>query len=208
MEFPNPLKSLDAEAYSSFPGQQEGERILYLIRPSWTREFVGYLKVALVACAAGAVLWYLSEREFIQLTEELRMKCWVAIALIGALTMLWYRQVSEHSRAYITDRRFVRFEGSIPMWQSQRALFWNDVVKTRTFAPNFVLRMLKVGTLELIPNFAVEGQNIAVPHAYMYGDLGNYLDKVVFTFRTRPQEMDSLREFVPKPKGQRYPGTA
>jgi CDP-diglyceride synthetase len=169
---------------------------------------VGYLKVLVVCFVVATGLWYLSERGFIQLTEELRMQCWVGIALLGALVMLWYRQTSEHSRAYITDRRFVRFEGSIPMWQSQRALFWNDVVKTRTFAPNFVLRMLKIGTLELIPNFAVEGQNIEVLHAYMYGDLGNYLDKVVFTFRTRPQEMDSLREFVPKPKGERYPGSA
>jgi len=204
MQFPNPLRSLPEEAYSSFPGQQEDERILYLVRPSWTREVIGYLKVIVVASVVAAGLWYLLQRGFLVLTEEREMQAWIGIGLLGTLVMLWYRQISEHSRAYITDRRFVRFEGAIPDWQSQRALFWSDVVKTRTFAPNFLLRMLKIGTLELIPNFAVEGQNIAVHHAYMYGDLGNYLDKVVFTFRTKPQEIVALRGFVPKPKGQRY----
>ncbi len=204
MSVAHPLSSLPLEARESFPGQQEGERILYMIRPHWAREVAGYIKTALLAGAAIALVWYLRSVEVLRLDEGALVQTVVLIALLGAMFALYVRQLCEQSRAYVTDRRVVRFEGAVPVWQSQRGLFWTDVVKTRTFAPNMVLRILKVGSLEIIPNFAAEGQNVLIPYAYMYGDLGSYIEKLIFTFRSRPTEMGAMREFVPKPKGKRY----
>ena len=204
MAFAHPLSTLPVEAAQSFPGQQEGERILYMIRPHWSREVAFAMKALLVAVVSCVALGYLTHAEFIRLSDDALIRAYVAVVLLSGVAMLWMRQFCEQSRAYITDRRFVRFEGAVPQWQSQRSLFWSDVVKTRTLAPSFLLKMLNVGSVEVLPNFAVEGQNILVTHAYMFGDLGAYLDKVVFTFRNSPGEMTNIRAFVPKPKGQRY----
>jgi hypothetical protein len=204
MAITNPLSSLPEEASQSFPGQQDGERILYMIRPHWSREVSAYLKILILAGLAVTLVWYLPTFGFSELDESSHIRLMLGIGLLAALFALYVRQRCEQSRAYLTDRRVIRFEGAMPRWQSQRGLFWTDVVKIRTESPNLVLRFLNVGSLEIIPNFAVEGQNVLITHVYMCGDLGSYIEKLIFTFRARPAELADMRPFIPRPKGQRY----
>ena len=40
-------------------------------------------------------------------------------------------------------------------------------------------------------------------HVYYYRDLGNYIDKILYTYKQKPKEMKKIKPFVEKPKGQR-----
>ena len=46
--------------------------------------------------------------------------------------------------------------------------------------------------------------DIELNDVYYYRDLGNYIDKILFTYKQKPREMDEIRPFVPKPRGERY----
>jgi hypothetical protein len=46
--------------------------------------------------------------------------------------------------------------------------------------------------------------DIEIKNVYYYRDLGNYIDKILFTYKQKPAEVDNIRPFVPKPKGERY----
>lgn len=188
----------------SFPGIQEGERVFYMFRSHWLREVVGAVKIAMLAGACMAVAALLSEK-YLFLGEEHLLRVYIGIAILGVLVMLWYRFVCEHSRSYVTDRRFVRFEGAFLPWQARRVLFWKDATKTRSSASWFFLRMFKVGTLEVIPSFGGETQNIVIPYTYYYDDIASYIDKIIFTFNNKKDEIASIRDFVEKPRGKRYP---
>ena len=47
-------------------------------------------------------------------------------------------------------------------------------------------------------------EDVSVGHVYYYGDLANYIDKIIYTFKTKPSEIQSVRPFVPKPAGKRF----
>lgn len=188
----------------SFPGIQEGERVFYMFRSHWLREVVAAIKVALSVAATIALVTFGSHR-YLSLSDEQLVKVCIGIAIIGLLIMLWHRFLCEHSRSYITDRRFVRFEGAFLPWQARRVLFWKDATKTRSLTPWFLLRVFKVGTLEVIPNFGAETQNIVVPYTFYYEDIASYIDKIIYTFNNKKDEISSIRDFVEKPRGKRYP---
>ena len=46
--------------------------------------------------------------------------------------------------------------------------------------------------------------DIELTDIFLYRDLGNYIDKILFTYKQMPKEVADIHPFVPKPKGQRY----
>ena len=125
--------------------------------------------------------------------------------IVGGALFGWAQFTSHRARAFITDRRFVRLEVSFPAFMARRSLFWNEVLKVKTFAPNLLFRYLKIGTLVVQPIMSESGQeDVSFKHVYYYGDLGNYMDKILYTFKTKPEEVKQLRPFVAKPAGERY----
>ncbi|MDO8341404.1 MAG: hypothetical protein Q7T59_05520, partial [Candidatus Woesebacteria bacterium] len=53
-------------------------------------------------------------------------------------------------------------------------------------------------------NNTVTADDIELDNIYLYRDLGNYIDKILFTYKQMPKEVSEIHPFVPKPKGQRY----
>ena len=114
-----------------FPGQQTDERVLYIVEPHIYALYTGLAKIYLLSLAI-----FLS---FLFLTSVMKGLPFIGLFL-GSLIAVFGTWASvlmfKKSRAYITDRRIVRFEAATPFATNSRALNWDDAVKIKTFPRN------------------------------------------------------------------------
>ena len=189
-----------------FPGQQDGERILYVVEPHWLGGVWVSLRVIAVAAAIVAV-FYASLAMGAEFSVEWQVRVYLLIALCTVIGIWTMSHSAMSCRTFITDRRIVRVDSFVPLYKRRRALFWNEVVKTKSYAPNLLFRVLHVGTVSIRPNFSGD-EDVLMPFTYLHDDMASYIDKITFIYRNKPGEMDAVREFVAKPRGQRYPQSA
>ncbi len=198
-----------------FYGQQEGERILYEVRPhAWWR-FVTLGKFGVAALAIVVFFWILggSTPEWIGIVRITGFVLASIVLLVG-----WWVDFSERTQkvTYITDRRVVRFAAITPWVTNSRSIIWDEVVKVKTTSPHFVWRMFNIGSVTIHARSTIvplEGQlseqvvtndDIMIEGISYFKDLGNYLDKVLYLYKKDPAGLQSLRVFIPKPTGKRY----
>ena len=197
----------------SFYGQQEDERILYVVRPHALSTVLRLLKIYIVALFVFISFWAVGA-----LAPALRpIFSLLAIILGIAISVVGSKLISDSQRkniAYLTDRRIVRFEPTTFFATNIRTLSWDEDVKVKTYSPNMVWKQLAVGTVVVHARSTlrvdepkadtVTVDDIEMDDVYLYRDLGNYVDKILFTYKRRPKEVAEIHPFVPKPKGQRY----
>ncbi|OGV91337.1 hypothetical protein A2783_05175 [Microgenomates group bacterium RIFCSPHIGHO2_01_FULL_45_11] len=196
-----------------FYGQQEGERILYVVRPYPLAIFLHLLKA--YAAAAAIVITFMiigvQIKSFKPVVSTIGLTTGAVVALVGTLIV---KASQQKSIAYVTDRRLVRFEPTNIFATNMRTLTWDEAVKVKTFPPNLVWKILMVGTVVIHARTTivtpeepkpstVTADDIALTDVYYYRDLGNYIDKILFTYKRQPKEMETFKAFVPMPKGQR-----
>ncbi|MGA3291602.1 MAG: hypothetical protein ABSC49_00435 [Candidatus Microgenomates bacterium] len=197
---------------TDFFGKQEGERILYVVTPHPLSLSFKLLKVYLVALAVFVVLAILgTQLVLLNLFLFSGIVIAIIIAVVGTKVVTDYQK---RDMAYITDRRLMRFEPTTLFATNPRSLTWDEVVKVKTYPPNAIWKQLAIGNVvvhartparpnEHIPG-EVDADDIELKDVYYYKDLGNYIDKILFTYKQKPKEMEAIRPFVPKPKGERY----
>jgi len=185
-----------------FSGQQEDERVLYEVVPHASGRVFRAIQVLVVAVACGYA-WYFICWRFGFVDQKALFGGFWGIGVSAFLVMLFLDHGVKSARTYITDRRIVRFEPYLGVFRKRRALFWKEVAKTKAFAPNLLFRIFGVGTIEIRPNFAND-EDIRIPCVYYYEDLVNYIDKILYVHKNKPDEINHLRPFVTKPKGERY----
>lgn len=198
---------------SDFFGKQEGEKILYVVRPHPLSTTVGLVKIYLIAVAILGVLGLLG-------TQLPGLEGWfivfgiaLAIIMIAAGTKI-LTDYQKRDIAYITDRRLIRFEPTTLFATNPRSLSWDEVVKVKTYPPNFLWKQMAIGNVVVhartparpddFGHGEVVADDIELKDVFYYRDLGNYIDKILFTYKQKPKEMDGIRPFVPKPRGERY----
>lgn len=128
----------------------------------------------------------------------------VAVAVIGTKIVGDYQR---RNISYITDRRVVHFEPTTLFATNLRTLTWDEVVKVKTYPPNMLWKQLAIGNVVVHSRTPAEGElidDIELKDVYYYRDLGNYIDKILFTYKQKPREVEQIKPFVPKPRGQRY----
>ncbi len=188
---------------TAFDGQQTDERVLYTIishplgkRLAITKLFLlcvfFYLVLALIATVVPLA------------ASALHPVGLLVSVLLFVLGTWWNTTVYAKDRCFITDRRIIRFDVVSPFFTTKRELFWNEALKAKGYAPNLFYRFLKVGTIEVTPLLG-ERENVVVRDVYYFEDVANYIDKILFTFKNKPEEMNNLTAFVAKPRGQRTP---
>jgi len=184
-----------------FDGQQTDERVLYTVRP---HPFAKRLAIArVVVLAFFFFLVFLLISTIVPAVSS-------SLRIAGALTSLvllsvgvWWNHVSfTRDKTFITDRRIIRFDTVSPFFQTKRALFWNEALKAKGYSPNLLFRFLKIGSVEVEPLLG-EKENVIVTDVYYFEDLANYIDKILFTFKNKPADIDTIMPFVPKPRGER-----
>ena len=186
---------------TEFDGQQEGERVLYVVTPHKIAKDLAIARIIFLAVFFFGVLFLIGTVVPAQAMTLQIVGFILAIALL-VVGIWWNITVYKKSRSYITDRRIIRFDVVSPFFMTKRALFWNEALKAKAYSPNFIFRSLKIGTIDVEPQLST-GEDVRVTDVFYFEDLGNNIDKILFTFKNTPGEVANLRPFVPKPKGQR-----
>lgn len=186
---------------SLFDGQQTDERVLYEIIPHPLSKRIAIAKLIFLSVFFYLVLLLISS-----VVPSAGMALKTIGLLIGLILLIvgiwWNTIVYAKDRAFITDRRIIRFDAVSPFFTTKRELFWNEAMKAKGYAANLLYRFLKVGVLEVNPIMG-ERENVVIRDVYYFEDLANYIDKILFTFKNKPAEVNTIQPFIPKPKGQR-----
>ena len=192
---------MSVDKLQNFSGQQEGERILFSFAPHVVRFYFhfGVILTLGIILSFGSVLL---ARHYPELEASLRFFRLILLAVLILGGTWWARMLAQRTRTYLTDRRIIRVEPAFPWFEKRRSLFWNEVTKAKAYAPTIMHRFLNVGTVSVMP-FAANYEDIRVPATYYFDDIANYIDKIVFLHKNRPEELPDLRPFVLKPKGKR-----
>lgn len=197
-----------------FYGQQDGEKILYVTKPHYINRVVNTIKVYLIAILTFLILFFLG-REVSLVTEVFYLVGIILPIVILILGLKMVKNFHDKNISYITDRRIVRFDPTTFFATNVRSLSWDEAVKVKTFAPNMLWKQLKIGTVIVHARTTVKtvdeearhslsADDIELNDIYLYRDLGNYIDKILFTYKQMPTGVAEIRPFVPKPRGQRY----
>jgi len=198
---------------TEFYGQQTGERILYVVRPHSLSINIKILLFYLIGIGIATAFYV-----FGLLIPTVHGIFFVTGLVVAVIISFLGTYVLKNSQArnitYITDRRIVRFEPTTLFATNIRTLSWDEVVKVKTYVPNMLWKQLAIGNVavharstarlsdDTKPSLTVD--DIEIKDVYYYRDLGNYIDKILFTYKQKPKEMDEIRPFLLKPKGQRY----
>lgn len=190
------------DVLAEFHGQQEGERVLYSFSPHPIGTWLKLIKPTIYGIGMAGAGYFLS-KFFGPRSLSVSNALYVG-AVIGWTISLWWRLKSQRfARTFITDRRIVRFEIAFPGMTRKRALFWTNGFKCKAIPEILPLRLFKLGTLKITPSLGAD-EDISCDYVSYCDDLANYIDKILFCVKHSPQEMQTLRPFVKKPKGQRY----
>jgi len=197
-----------------FYGQQENEKILYVTKPHPIAGIIGLIKVCLITLFTFLMFFFLG-REI-----EIMSGIFFILSLIIPIVILMLgtkmiKNFQEKNISYITDRRIVRFDPTTFFATNIRSLSWDEAVKVKTFAPNMLWKQLKIGTvivharttvktIDQEENNSVAADDIELNDIFLYRDLGNYIDKILFTYKQMPAGVADIHPFVPKPRGERY----
>lgn len=196
-----------------FFGRQENEKILYVVKPHPFALTVSLIKIYLISVVVLIVLVVLGLQ--IQILSTLFYLGGLILSLL--IIVLGTKIVSDYQKrevGYITDRRLVRFEPTTLFATNSRTLTWDEVVKVKTYPPNILWKQLAIGNVvvhartpgrpDSMGHGEVTADDIILTNVFYYRDLGNYIDKILFTYKQKPKEMDDIRPFVAKPRGERY----
>jgi len=183
-----------------FDGQQTDERILFTISPHPIAKTVAIVKIIAVALIFFIILFIVASST--SFSVILRLIGFILAAVVSILGVIWSSYLEKTDRAYITDRRIIRFETITPVLKTKRALFWNEALKAKAFAPSFFSKMLGVGQVVIEPQLS-GAENVIIKNVSYYEDLANYIDKILFIFKSKPEDIQTIKPFIPKPKGQR-----
>lgn len=184
-----------------FDGQQTDERVFYVIIPHHLAKYVALIRLVLLSLFFFFILQLIAS-VVPSFAGPIKIASVILSGLLLVIGFWWNETVYNQSKTYITDRRIIRFEVMTPFFTTKRALFWNEALKAKGYTSNIFWKMLNIGRVVVEPQLA-EGEDVLVHDVFMYDDLANYIDKILFTFKNKPTEISTIKPFVSKPKGQR-----
>ncbi|MCB0318776.1 MAG: hypothetical protein KDD56_08460 [Bdellovibrionales bacterium] len=187
----------------SFAGMQTDERLLYLIRPHKIFLFFGIVQVIIITLATFFV-WQRLSLEFFNFEKEIVWLGTFLVFIAGVLFLIWKFKYYFCYRAYLTDRRIVRFEAIFPVTEKRRTLMWKEVAKTRGSAGSFIWRLFNIGELEIVPKLIESEGEMNLPFVFYFEDLASYIDKIVYVSQNETFKLQEIRPFIARPKGSRF----
>lgn len=198
-----------------FYGQHSDERILCETRPHPIVEILSLIKVVLAALAMWVIMIMIGLTIPTLSGKVEPMGFWIA-CIILAIGGLIVKLAKRTNVGYITDRRVVRFKTASPLNVNSRSLAWDEVVKVKTYSPNWILRLMNIGSIVVhakstvvqygdlpMPKNTITDDDVELDDVYYYRDLGNYIDKILYLYKQKPKELENLKSFVAKPRGRR-----
>ena len=198
-----------------FYGKQDGEKILYAITPHNISLYLSIFKTSLASIAVAS-LGFIISSQIPTLPSQIRIYPLIAGLLLLIVGVLNQIVTFNKTISYITNRRVVRFSAHTPFATSTRSLTWDQAVKAKSLPPNAIYKMFMIGDITIHSNSTVSAvdnksthntitnDDIEITNVYYYKDLGNYIEKIIYTFKNEPDKLNNILPFVAKPKGKRY----
>jgi hypothetical protein len=183
-----------------FDGQQTDEVVLCAISTHPVRRILNDSIVVISGIFLLGVFFALWQTDALPFGIPLIGVALAGLWIVGGV--VWQEMVMKENRAYITDRRFIRFERVTPVLTTKRSLFWGDTLKAKAFSDNVFWKKMNIGTLQ-IEAVAAEGEDIRVPYVYYAEDLANYIDKILYITKTAPETIRSIKPFIAQSKWKR-----
>lgn len=185
-----------------FPGQQTDERILYYSKPHPAVKYLSFVKIMsfglLVLFAFQIIAFNLPN-----FASIFKMAGLILTTILIIIGLWWVHATHENQEVYITDRRIVKLSPLSPFHRTTRTLFWDEAVKSKTYYKNpFLERILGIGSIEIHAR-SQDKDNVDINNLIYHEDLANYIDKILYTYKTNPADLKNFKEFIPKPRGQR-----
>jgi len=187
---------------NTFSGQQTDEKVLYFTRPHNGVKYFAFLKVIVLGFFVFLAFQIVSIN--LPILSSLMSLIGTVLSIIVIVFGLWWtNSVHEGTEIYVTDRRIVKFSPFSPWQKTLRTLFWDEAVKSKTYYKNPILEhLLGVGSLEIHAR-SQDKDNVDLNYLPYHQDLANYIDKILYTFKNKPEDLKNFKEFVAKPKGER-----
>ena len=198
----------------TFDGQHSDERILYVVKEYELANLIQMVKLVGVGILVFAGLGMIGQ-QLPSVGGWLVLLGFILGLVIGGGGLAVAILAEKKNRAYVTDRRIIRFKVATPWVVNSRSLMWSEAVKVKTYPPNYWWRLMNVGNLVVHARSTIlsDGQDergseltnddVELSHVYYYRDLGNYIDKIIYLYRTDRGRIGELKPFVAKPKGKR-----
>lgn len=185
-----------------FPGHQEGERVLYKTKPHIGIKYLTIAAILIFGFFLLLAVQFTMAAIFPDASFQIIAFIFLAIAI--AAVLWWINLIYTKTTYFITDRRIVKFHPTTPVFIATRSLFWDQAMKSKTYHRNPVVqKIFGVGSVNVHPRYG-ETDNLDIHDVIYHNDLGNYIDKLIFLANNKPEEIPAVREFVPKPVGERY----
>lgn len=185
----------------AFDGQQQDERVLLELQPYPLIEKLNYFKI-LVIVIFFIIMVFLIATVTPNFASLIKIPGILLILIFAVVAFWWNHMIFKKSKTYITDRRIIRFDPFSPFVTAKRALFWNEALKAKAYNPSLLMRFFKVGIVQVEPHLA-DHENVVVRDIYMFEDVANYIDKILFIFKNKPDDIVNIKPFVFKARGER-----
>lgn len=187
-----------------FPGQNSGEKILFVTRESSIilRIRIVFLAIAsfMTALIASGLLMVINN--YIPGIDTLQS---VAIFLAAGVFFVgswWIRETYKKSLFLITTRRLTKIIYTTPFTWYQFSLGLDEIADTGSYSSSYFEALFHLGYF-VARSGAAAVKNFKIINISFAADLHNYVNKLLYAFKHHPSKIDSFRPFIPGLKGEK-----
>lgn len=186
-----------------FPGQHSEEKILFI-----TREGILMLKFKLFVFFAtyffGLIfgIYTFKNTSFINFDFSSYLLAFIFLwTLLYAFAYWWIRIIYRKNLFIITTRRLTKFIHTTPWTRYQMSLGLDKIVDTGAYRKGFLQMIFSYGYF-VARSAAGAIKNFKIINISFAEDLHNYVNKLLFVFNEKANDLDKFRPFIPHLKGE------
>ena len=181
-----------------FPGENSGERILFITRESpiiHNLRLLIFSAVLLVGFILGYYLVGFGE-QFLQEASLLKLPLVIGVSLIFILGMWWMAQTFRKSIFIITTRRLTKIIYTTPFTWYQFSLGLDEIEDTGSYGSSYLEALFGLGYF-VARSGAAAIKNFKIVNISYARDLHNYVNKLLYAFKHHPEHINEFRPFIP-----------
>lgn len=186
-----------------FPGQHSEEKILFITREG---ELIILIKkillftISFLVLLIGTIILQ-SSTLFGYQFSHLLPAFWILWGLILSFIYWWIKKVYQKTVFIITSRRLTKFIHTTPWTRYQMSLGLDKIVDTGAYRKGFLQMVTGYGYF-VARSAAGAIKNFKIINISFAEDLHNYVNKLLFTFNEKEEQLDQFRPFIPNLKGE------
>ncbi len=186
-----------------FPGENQGERILFVTRESEIIKVIRLLAltgVTLLILVLGYLIVTTIERFVPQVGVLVMLVIFLSLAVFG-IGLWWVLATFKKSVFIITTRRLTKIIYTTPFTSYQFSLGLDEIEDTGSYGASFFEALFGLGFF-VARSGAGAIKNFKIVNITYAKDLHNYVNKLLYSFKHFPQRINEFRPFIPNLKGE------